>query len=101
MGCLKDSGIQGLGSQRVAATLSQSVSAEVVDLSDNCIGDEGTEHIAAALVHLGKACAVTQVALANNRIGNRGAEALAKLLASNSTVTELNLAGNCIGHEGA
>jgi len=39
--------------------------------------------------------------LCDNRIADAGATALAEAMQTNSTVTELNLYGNVIGHAGA
>jgi len=44
---------------------------------------------------------ITVLNLANNKIGNEGASALAQVLQTNTTITVLDLANNQIGNEGA
>ena len=71
---------------------------QVIDLSDNNIGDKGAEEIAEAL----KANkSVTRIDLSGNEIGNSGALDIAEALKANNSVTEIDLSCNEIGEKGA
>eukprot|EP01012_Entosiphon_sulcatum_P032605 TRINITY_DN41447_c0_g1_i1.p1 TRINITY_DN41447_c0_g1~~TRINITY_DN41447_c0_g1_i1.p1 ORF type:complete len:600 (-),score=97.31 TRINITY_DN41447_c0_g1_i1:4-1803(-) len=67
-----------------------------LDLSDNNIGDEGAELLATALT---SNRSLTQLTL-SKRVEDAGAVALAMMLQANTTLRELDLRDNRIGHEG-
>jgi len=64
------------------------------------IGDEGAKSLAAVLV-LEKNSALARLDLGGNRIGAKGAKALAAALDKNSVITTLDLGYNGIGDQGA
>lgn len=78
--------------------LSATSRLEVLDLSNNALGDDGVCAIAAQL-NMART-ALTRLNLANNFAGCAAAKKLAPMLKTNESLTELSLAGNAIRYPG-
>nr|XP_017500571.2 NLR family CARD domain-containing protein 3 isoform X3 [Manis javanica] len=68
-------------------------------LDGNQFQDPGMELLGSMLS--GKDCRVQRISLAENKIGNKGAKALARSLLVNTSLTALDLRSNSIGPQGA
>eukprot|EP00667_Euglena_gracilis_P035070 EG_transcript_63133 len=85
----------------VLATLEALLCTEATtwgDFTDNNIGRDGPQHLAAALK---ENATLQKISLDRNNIGDQGAQHLAAALRQNSTLCELSLYGNNIGVPGA
>lgn len=73
---------------------------EALNLSDNFLCDRAVIHLAETMMLSGFK-SLTRLDLSLNYIGVRGAQALAELVACNSTLQRLLLGGNSVGDSGA
>ena len=89
--------------KKAAAVIAKQYSASTIDLSDNNSDKGLTAHDAAAVAEILKSnTTVTEVYLGGNKsIGDEGAKALAEALKVNTTVKELDLRMCGIGDDGA
>ena len=84
------------GAEPFATILKQNALLSMLNLAGTSLGVEGIVYIAEGLY---ENSSVVYLNVANNTIGARGAEILAKV-AAKSKLIELNLSGNRIGNEG-
>jgi Ran GTPase-activating protein (RanGAP) involved in mRNA processing and transport len=77
------------GGKAIAEALRWNTSITSLSLPEGQLGDEGVEHIAAAL-EANEAAAVSYVNLSDNGVAVRGAQALAQALRPASTLTSLD-----------
>ena len=96
---LSHNAIDAAGIQEIEALFTTNTQLNILNLSSNQLGDEGVTNLTLALAKL--PTHITSLDLANNKIGNAGASAIAKLLSVNSNIAHVRLSGNNIGNEGA
>jgi Ran GTPase-activating protein (RanGAP) involved in mRNA processing and transport len=74
----------------------------VLDLSENCLGDEGVSSLCRALQYSPESRALCSLSLADNFVGERGVQAIAGLLRdTHSALRVLDLGNNPVGDKGA
>lgn len=97
---LSSSDISSYGIEALASALAANANTRlaVLDLGSNCIRDSGAAALARALEP--NTTSLHSLDLSMGAIGARGAEALANVLKSNSTLTSLNLSYNDISTKG-
>jgi hypothetical protein len=91
--------IDDIGVAALAANIAAKPQLTSLDLSGNRITAAGVRALAEQLgsgQH-----SLPEVLLSNNQLGDDGAEEVAKLIRSNSTVTTVRVSGNSIGNRGA
>ena len=79
-----------LCAQALAGALCYNRHIEVLDLSDNDLGDEGVESLAVSIGGQDN-CQIKKLVLADNKIDDSGATALAEMLFLNNSITSLDL----------
>ncbi|XP_061125360.1 NACHT, LRR and PYD domains-containing protein 3-like [Syngnathus typhle] len=84
--------------EALASVLSSPCSLRELDLSENALGDDGLEALAAGLAK--PQCALQVLKLFNCKLSKKSCEALASVLSSPGRLRELDLSGNNLGDDG-
>jgi len=85
--------------ESLAILLKQNPKLHYLNLSGNIFGDEGAEFLAQALTDT--TAVIPTLELMNNKIGDRGVEAIGRLVNANTNIGILLLSGNQIRNDGA
>ncbi len=94
-----DNNIGPVGANAVAAMVAVTGGLTALDLSSNCLKDEGVRAVCEA-IQSNKETKLSSLNMGRNSIGPVGAKSVAAMLAVTGTLIECNLSNNDMGEEG-